>query len=277
MSRYLKSLFAIIVTIAISGIVGFYFGAKSVTIPQSDPVVGAQSKQLAEYSGTKKEDKGEVTVEELAKQKAVPAMISAPKGDYTLVSVIEGGDLNQQLTKNLQLVTLQRKQLKSLATQFEQVPVSGTQQRELIAGQINEVRNALRGNLQLMAKSYAYSLDYSYLRIAHQVSLLIKKQVDGKVYQQLEHEFKTAAEFREFKKKSDAYLRLKMELAQEDKLQASNPDQQGLSKDGTAIVSRDKDEVARKREEMMSSYNFDPERQYDLQYNKTALYARPVK
>ena len=214
--------------------------------------------------------------EELAKAKGVPAVIPNPDGDYTLMSVIEGAAVNQKLTENLQLVVLQRQQLASLATQFNEAPVSAVQQRELIAGQINEVRNALTGNLQFMAQNYGYTFENSYLRIPHQVSLVAVDTIDGKTTSEIVHEFKTAEDYAEFQKKNDDYLRSKMELANaaDAKAGQDSEDETTPAEDEAPNAAA---EVATKRDELIQFYHFDPERQYNLQYQKTAFYARAAR
>ena len=96
--------------------------------------------------------------EAVAKAKNVPATLSKPQGDYTLVTVVEGADANSLFNKGLQVVGAQRQRLAALSQQFDKTPVDSVQQRDLIAGQMKETKKKLKGNLRFMAQKYAYSL-----------------------------------------------------------------------------------------------------------------------
>lgn len=215
--------------------------------------------------------------EDLAKERGVPALVADPQGDYTLVSVIEGAESNQRLTESLQLVALQRKELASLAQEFEELPVSAVQQRELLAGKINEGRNMLGANLQFMAKSYGYSINNNYVRVPHHV-LMIGTTTDGdEVTSELVHEFQTAEDYLEFQEKNNAYLRVKMDLAKAGEGNRAPDAIDAAGEDGAAPEIAANTEISGMRDELMKTYHFDPERQYRLQHQKTALYARAAK
>lgn len=280
-SRLLVSIILIAVALFLAAMAGYRAGAHSAAArnEQSDAEHVAKSEEPADQNGNAMGTQSAgISPEELAMEKGVPAVISQPDGNYTLISVIEGAAVNQRLTENLQLVILQRQQLAALATQFDEAPVSAVQQRELIAGQINEIRNALTGNLQFMAQNYGYTFDNSYLRIPHQVSLVAVDMVDGKTTSEVVHEFGTAEDYAEFQKKNDDYLRIKMELGNTTDAKADQD-----SADGTAPVkevapnAEAEAAIANKRDELVKSYHFDPERQYNLQYQKTAFYARAAR
>lgn len=222
---------------------------------------------------------------DLAKAKGVPELVGSPQGDYTLVSVVEGAQMNQQLTENLQLVTAQRQQLANLAHQFDKSPENAIQQKELIAGQINEVRMALTRNLRVMAKSYSYSLNNVYLRVPHAVTLLaVSEAEDGKILTEVAHSFDSAAAYLEFQKKNDAYQRMKLEFnkAQATSVQVDEKTAEvAEANTSTAIqneaTAKSQAELSDMQSEMIRLYKYDPERQYLLQYEKTAFYARPAQ
>ena len=210
---------------------------------------------------------------DLAKAKGVPEKVASAQGDYTLVSVVEGAEINQQLTENLQLVTAQRQQLANLAAQFDQSPANATQQRELIAGQINEVKMSLTRNLRVMAQEYSYSLNNVYLRIPHQVALLSMVKVDGQVKMSEVHSLDSAEEYEKFQKMNDTYQRLKLE---ENKVQQVEKETEAGSEGKVAKFTPSK-QLLEQQEKMIRLYQFDPEQQYFLKFEKTAFYARPVR
>ena len=206
---------------------------------------------------------------DLARAKGVPEKVAHAQGDYTLVSVVEGAQLNQQLTDNLELVTAQRQQLANLAIQFDQSPANATQQKELIAGQINEVKMSLTRNLRVMDQGYSYSLNNVYLRIPHVVTLLAVSELeDGKFSKKVAHSFDSSDAYLEFQKMNDAYQRLKLD---QKKLQAAENNQSGkktqeLANAGEAVPVLARDSIALSKKlisdlqaEMIKLYNYDPE------------------
>lgn len=270
--------FLILAAIAAAAYFGYRAGEKSVEAKNSSTDAAALVEKSAPTplnENSEKEKSVRLTPEQLAKDKGVAAVLTNPDGEYTLMSVIEGTEVNQRLTENLQLVVLQRQQLASLAKQFDEAPVSAVQQRELIAGQINEVRNALNGNQQFMAQNYGYTFDKSYLRVPHKVSLVSVEEIEGKTKTEIVHEFQTSEAFAEFQKKNDDYTRSKMEITKAaEKTPAANTPDAAAAPAEPLPDAKVQAEIAQKRDDLMKAYRFDPERQYSLQYHKTAFYAK---
>jgi len=244
---------------------------------------------------------------DLAKAKNVPEKIANAQGEYTLVSVVEGAQVNQQLSDNLRLVTAQRQQLGTLAQQFQKTPQDAVQQRELLAGEINQVKMSLQRNLVAMARSYSYTLSNTYLRIPHVVTLLSVEKKDEKFETEAVHKFESADDYLAFQKKNDSYQRMKLEHVQaEEVAEQSKTKAKGQTaakpsdeQEATLVAGEEADshpvadtpaeiELTEKlvkqtaalramQAEMVKEYHFDPEEQHLLQFEKTALYARPVQ
>ena len=229
---------------------------------------------------------------DLAKVKNVPEKVSGAEGDYTLVSVIEGVEMNQQMTENLQIVTGKRQKLEAIAKQYEQTPAGSVQKRELLAGQINEMRNGLVRDLRVLEQGYAYSLNNTYVRVPHVVTLSSVSQADGKNTTKLVHRFETSADYLKFQQQNETYQQMKLEVSKAEATASKAEDKQAEEKelplpagvvpvkpspavDTAAILQTAK--IKALRAELIKTYQFDPEQQYLLQFEKTALYARPVK
>lgn len=277
--KLLISIVLIAAALCVSAMTGYYAGARSESTRKnaSEAVSAANNAPSGGPDGDSAQSQGQVlSPEDLAKAKGVPAVSSHPDGDYTLVSVIEGASLNQRLSENLQLIVLQRQQLAALAKQYDEAPVAAVQQRELIAGRMNEVRNLLGANLRFMAKNYGFSLNYNYVRVPHHVSLIDTAKVDDKDTSEVVHEFQSAQDYLKFQEKNNAYLRVKMDLSKAADVKHA-PEATRAAGDGATPEVRDNAEVSAMRDGLMQTYHYDPERQYSLQYQKTALYARVAK
>jgi len=243
------------------------------TSPQTE-----EPAQKTTNSTTQAPQKRAITSEAIAKAKNVPATLSNPQGDYSLVAVIEGADANRRLNQRLKVVGAQRQRLAALTQQFEKTPANFMQQRELTAGQINETRKALEVNLRLMAQNYAYSLKNNYVKVPHEISLLsvtekVSKAGKARTVKRV-YAFKNTGDYENFQKKRDVYLRLKLE-------QAKAAQAAVLVERGTATpVPRNlkptpKMDVISK--ELQQLYRYDPERTYQINLEKTAIYARPAR
>ncbi len=305
-----------ILGMAIAAAVGYFIGNENdaPTKPAPDPpaihqVSGVQAQNSDSRNDNNNDNtntmnktptKRAVTPEAIAKAKNVPATLENPQGDFTLVAVVEGAEANRRLNQSLQVVGAQRQRLDSLSRQFDQTPADSVQQRELIAGQINETRKTLEGNLRFMAQSYAYSLSNNYVLVPHEAQLLSVTEEDGQAKTEVVHEFKDAVSYEDFQKKRDTYLRLKLEqtkAAQESAKAgkdattpvpvlvggteatpvASSADVGAPEEDaaaGTPSQPEPTAEMEAKREQMEQLFNYDPEKNYQINFEKTALYAR---
>jgi len=214
-------------------------------------------------SGNQPQKKRAITTpEEIAKAKNVPAKLKNSQGDFTLVAVVEGASSNRILSQGLQVVSAQRRRLAAISQQYEDTPVGSVQQREMIAGQINEIKMGLGKNARLLAKKYGYSLNNYYVYIPHVVTLLAVTKVDGEAKAESVYVFKNSGEYEDFQKKSDAYLRLKVKRAK-------------ATKKGAKLVPTR--EMALKSKELQRLYKFNPEKTYQIRLDKGALYARPAR
>jgi hypothetical protein len=165
--------------------------------------IGTASAQQAPAAPPKKE----MTSEQMAAAKNVPAELEDPAGNYQLVAVIEGADANRKLTQNLQVVGAQRQRLLALTQQFDRLPADAFSQRELVAGEILKIRKTLEQNLRFMAQAYSYSLQLNYRLVPHAATLLaVTGEEDGKPKTEVVHEFKDAAGYEKFQKMRDDYL-----------------------------------------------------------------------
>lgn len=294
---------AIILGLAVPSTIAYYVGQKSndesaETLDTAANNKGTDAPNVSnkttpnknQMSNTTTPQKRAVTPEVIAKAKNVPAVLENPQGNFTLVAVVEGAEANRKLNQSLQVVGAQRQRLALLSRQFDTTPAASVQQRELIAGQINETRKTLEGNLRFMAQNYAYSLNNNYVMIPHQAALLAVTEEDGKQKVELVHEFKSSTDYEAFQKDRDAYLRLKLEQAKA----AQAAKKEVMVKNGEATEVEDgvpeNDSVAEKESELkptaemeekrsglQETYRYDPERNYQINFEKTALYARPVR
>lgn len=282
----LKNMALVVVAIFLPAYAGFYVGQKN-AFGLVTEAAGCKSGgcECGAGDGNEMIGAGENTVpgaggetakvmgpEDLAKAMSVPAKIANPDGDFILVSVIEGGVENQQLTQDLQLVTAQRQQLGSLAEQFDSAPASAVQQRELIAGQLNQVKNSLEDNLRVMARTYGYSVSNNYLRVPHLVSLVSVVEEDGKKKGEVVYTFENAESFDVFQKKNAGYTRMKLEM--EKTAEEASKDDVGAVAEEDAEANK---ALEKMKAEFMETYRYDPARQYQLVYKKTAFYARSAR
>jgi len=246
--------------------------------PAAKPTANPTVKPATTATANTKAPKAGIKPEELAKIKKVPASLKNPQGEFTLVAVVEGVDANQKLTQSLKVVGAQRKRLAVLTRQFDQTAPNLPQQRELLATQINEIRKTLQNNLQFMAQNFAYSLNFNYVLVPHEVELIEVTEKKGKPVTKLAYAFKNADSYDDCQKKRATYFKLKQE--QIKKAQAS-PKNKTSAKDKTkpAVTPEIKPTPAMKKvqQELIKLYKYDPEKSYQINFKKTALYARRNK
>jgi len=242
------------------------------------PEAKTTTKPAPTATGNTKAPKAGIKPEELAKIKKVPASLKNPQGDFTLVAVVEGVDANQKLTQSLKVIGAQRQRLAVLTRQFDQTATNLPQQRELLATQINEIRKTLQSNLQFMAQNFAYSLNFNYVLVPHEVELLAVTEKEGKPVTKLAYAFLTADSYDDCQKKRAAYFKLKQE--QIKKAQASDKDKTATGDKAKPAATPDiKPTAAMKKaqQELIKLYKYDPEKNYQINFKKTAIYARPSK
>lgn len=233
-------------------------------------ILGTHAKEAAETTNAepKQADKATLSAEDLATQKSVPASIKNPQGDFTLVAVVEGAEANRRFTQSLRVVDSQRQRLATLTHQFEKTAINLPQQRELLATQINEIRKALKTNLEFMSQNFAYSLNYSYLLIPHKSSLVEVLQNDAKTTSKVVYQFNNPESYNDCQKKRESYIHLKQKQAQE--IKADNKTKETSKLKPTP-------EMEKIRKELIHLYNYDLEKNYQINFEKTAIYARPIK
>ena len=249
-----------------------------------------------------------LTPEQLAAEKQLPVTLSDPAGDYGLVAVIEGEEANRKLTSSLQVIGSQRQNLLSLSRQYDQTPATSLQQRELIAGEILKARRTLAQNLEFMARNYGYSLNFNYRLVPHAASLLLVSAAgDTPPSPTLVHRFEESTSYERFQKLRDEYLLLSLkqssgqpptpttpipsEAATADENSeihtsvteaSSSPDPQSPGTDDlgsspavpTGAPANSRDLLALK-ETLIDQFAYDPSKNHQLNFEKTALYARP--
>lgn len=256
--------------------IGFFLGRVS---PETQ-AVSADAEEI-EQKETAKEVKQapKISPEQLAEQKNVPAAIQSPQGQYILVAVVEGVEANHSLNRSLNVVNIQRQRLAQLSSRYEQTDISLAQQRELIAREINQTRKTLENNLSFMAQNYAYTLDHQYLLVPHVATL---SRVEGSAEDQktsLIYRFDNAESYEEFQKKSSAYAQLKREQIKSARDQKPTHPLQPIptNGDGENQPLPLTPAMEKARTEMIKQYGCDPEKEYLIEFHKTALYARQAK
>ncbi|MGB1873743.1 MAG: hypothetical protein ACPH5P_04695 [Akkermansiaceae bacterium] len=237
--------------------------AGSSAAPAGQETSGAQGQQAPQ------QQKG-MSASELAKLKDVPESLESPDGNFTLVTVIEGEEQNRFLRGSLQAVTGQRRNLAILSQRFNQMDPKLAQQRELLAGQINETRQALEQNLRFMAQNFGYTLANNYVLVPHQATL---NSVIGTGEDQIKtvvYTFDSSESYEKFQQKTDAYAKMKREqVAAYRETLTEAEKQQPLPKMELT------EPMEKARAEMIKDYKCDPERTYIIEIQKAALYFRP--
>ena len=265
-----------IATVLVSVGVGYFLGkiqsgdeaTAAADTETSGATAGASNDGAQATSQSGDQPKG-LTSSELAKLKSVDETVESPEGDFTLVTVIEGEDQNRFLRSSLQAVTNQRRNLAMLNQKFNQTDPKLVQQREIVAGQINEIRQALEQNLRFMAQNFGYTLANNYLLVPHNATL---SSVVGEGEDQLKsltYTFEDSESYKKFQEKIDGYAKLKRDqvMAYRETLTEAEK-QQPLPKMPLT------DAMKNARKAMIADYKCDPERNYVIDFQKTALYFR---
>ena len=272
-----KNTLVMAATILVSVVIGFFLGKIKTAddggvTPDSDAVTASADAGQAQQAGGQQagEQKKGLSATELAKLKSVPETIDSPQGDFTLVTVIEGEEQNRFLRSSLQAVNNQRRNLAMLNQRFNQMDPKLVQQREIVAGQINEIRQALEQNLRFMAQNFGYTLANNYLLVPHNATL---SSVVGEGDDQLKtviHTFADSESYKKFQEKTDAYTKLKRDqvMAYRETLTEAEK-QQPLPKMPLTDAMKKAGRV------MIKEYKCDPERNYVIDFQKAALYFRP--
>ena len=255
--------------------------------PDEEEVSSAPEVEKPVASGaggsTAKDDKEDevkapvISPESLSKDKGVPATVKNAQGEFTLIAVVESVGANAKLTQSIQIVTAQRQQLLKLSQQFDKTPEASVQQRELIAGQINETRKSLDQNLVFMRKKYGYSLQNIYAYIPHKASLNLMTQEGDKAKSKLVYEFVDAESYQVFQNKRKAYLRLRIEQARAAQKAAGGDKKPGSEASGKPAKLEPTKEMKELLAEFQTLYNYDPNKNYRIDIEKAAFYARPAR
>lgn len=283
--------------------VGFFLGRQR-SAPAAEPDGGKAAPQSAAPQPASTPNVSpaptpkEMRAAELAKEKDVPAVLKDPAGDYDLVAVIEGVEANRKLTQDLQVVGAQRQRLLALSQEFDRLPADAAQQRELIAGEINEARQTLARNLQFMAQNYSYSLQFNYRLVPHVATLLLVTEgEDGTPGAEFVHRFEDAASYERFQTRRDEYLLLSVTEAKTAAEEAAGADtpadpDAGDAEPGTTApepaepaqpaeppaetpAPEPSPKLKAMQQGLLENFNYDPAKNYQVNLEKTALYARP--
>lgn len=265
-------LICIIVAVVAIG-AGYFLGKQASVAPAEAPNAASAEVAPADSAAGQQpaaEQPKRMTAAELAKLKDVPEFIESPDGNFTLVTVIEGEEQNRFLRGSLQAVTTQRRNLAMLSQRFNQMDPKLAQQRELVAGQINETRQALEQNLRFMAQNFGYTLANNYVLIPHQATL---NSVIGTGEDQIKtvvYTFDGAESYEKFQQKTDAYAKMKR-----DQVDAYRETLTEAEKQQPLPNMALTDAMEKARQEMIKEYKCDPERTYIIEIQKAALYFRP--
>ena len=262
----------------------------SPAVPEGTPAATAE-----EATAPKQELQTERTASEIAESRGVPATLEDPSGSYELVAVIEGEEANRNLTNSLRVIGSQRQRLLGLSRQYDGLPADSMKERELIAGEILAARQALSRNLQLVARTYGYTLKNEYRLVTHRASLfLIAMGEDEKPVLERVYEFTSAASYAKFLKMRDDYLLLSVAAAKKAALENSadasapedaTPAAETPEAEPTTSAEDNADEIAmdneaelqRLRDELIQTFKYDPGKNHQITLMKTVLYARPAK
>ena len=209
--------------------------------------------------------------------------------------MIEGEEANRNLTNSLRVIGSQRQRLLGLSRQYDGLPADSMKERELIAGEILAARQALSRNLQLVARTYGYTLKNEYRLVTHRASLfLIAMGEDEKPVLERVYEFTSAASYANFLKMRDDYLLLSVAAAKKAALENSadasapedaTPAAETPEAEPTTSAEDNADEIAmdneaelqRLRDELIQTFKYDPGKNHQITLMKTVLYARPAK
>ncbi len=267
-----SNILIMVVTVLVSVGIGYFLGAMQSGDESStaaEVVADEAGKDVASATGSTDDKVKGVTAAELAKLKSVAETVESPNGDFSLVTVIEGEEQNQFLRSSLQAVTNQRRNLAMLGQKFDQMDPKLVQQREILAGQINEIRQALQQNLRFMAQNFGYTLANNYLLVPHNATL---SSLAGKGEDQIKtviYTFADSESYKKFQEKTNAYTKLKR-----DQVMAYRETLTDEEKEQPLPKMPLTDDMKKARKVMIAEYKCDPERNYVVEFQKTALYFR---
>ena len=207
--------------------------------------------------------------EEVAKAKGVPAVLKDPEGDYRIVGVIEGAERNGKLTQSLQIVTAQRQSFVVLSRQLQALGEDATaEQKDKLTTELERLGKSLEKNLKYVADNYGYSLRYNYRLVPHEATLHeVTGQADGKPQLALAHTFDNRESFEAFQALREDFL-IQTGKAAKEAEEAGGDNAQPFEPGP---------ELQAMAEQLKSRYNYDPVKSYQVNLEKTALYARPVE
>ncbi|MDG1358257.1 MAG: hypothetical protein P8P36_08700 [Akkermansiaceae bacterium] len=267
-----SNILIMVVTVLVSVGIGYFLGAMQSGDESStaaEVVADEAGKDVATAEGSTDDKAKGVTAAELAKLKSVAETVESPNGDFSLVTVIEGEEQNRFLRSSLQAVTNQRRNLAMLGQKFDQMDPKLVQQREILAGQINEIRQALQQNLRFMAQNFGYTLANNYLLVPHNATL---SSLAGKGEDQIKtviYTFADSESYKKFQEKTNAYTKLKR-----DQVMAYRETLTDEEKEQPLPKMPLTDDMKKARKVMIAEYKCDPERNYVVEFQKTALYFR---
>ncbi|NWK56511.1 hypothetical protein HW115_12895 [Verrucomicrobiaceae bacterium N1E253] len=272
----------IVISCCLCTVIGYKLGSQSKEADKSQSSIVDDSKnattppsQAPNNQGQPQTPQQSISPDDLAKAKNVPAKLENPQGDFTLVAVVEGAEANQKLSQSLKVVGAQRQRLTQLSKQYEQTPADSAQQKELLAGQINQIRKTLETNLRFMSQNFAYSLSYNYVLVPHLATMMrVRQGEDGKAQADVAYEFKDAATYESCQKLREQYLKLKQEKLKQE--QATNGNTEASESPASPTITPSP-EMVELKEKLMKDFNCDPDQNYQVHFKKTAIYARPAR
>ena len=169
----------------------------------------------------------------------------------------------------MQVVNSPRQRLAQLSQQYNRTDAKLAQQRELLAGQINEVRQSLDRNLRFMAQNFGYVLSNNYLLVPHRATLNAVIGTGEEKTRTEVFKFNDSEAYQKFQENTDAYAQLK--IAQARAYRENQTDEEKKQPLPKLPLTK---EMEKLRKDAIDRYGCDMERSYVIAIQKSALYAR---
>lgn len=254
----------------------FLHGKEDPPTAQSNPET--ENNMSSSQTAIKPQRRG-ITSAQLAASKNVPATKERPDGSYALVSVVEGQEANVKLTNALQIIGQQRTRLATLKQQFNVVPISAQQQRELLAGEINRTEGTLKQNLAFMQANYAYNLNNVYMLVPENAELVLNPTAEGENVKVLK-EFKDFAAYEGFQESRGEYLSRLNVLVEEwkvTKAEELGESPQQISKEDLSDLKKSDVQLSSLLKGLEAEFGFNPDLNHRVQFSKSGLYVKTAQ
>lgn len=215
-----------------------------------------------------------ITSQQLAESKNVPLIQERNDGKYTLIAVVEGQDANKRLSQAINTISLQRRKLTQLRQQFNILPVTALQQRELIAGEINKLEKTLKANLKYMQVNFAYNLSNQYLLVPEKAKLHAISP-EGELSQE-GHDFESFEEYESFMKANLEYQTRLNELitAWSADVEANEQGQKVIKKEELRDLKKNDEKLREIAKSIDEKFDCDIDQKHNITFEKSAFYVK---